>query len=216
MSVCSAQAQACLIRVAVLDEDGAPAAGAGNLYVSGGLISLAVAPQVTTGRTITQDNGCGEPCLTLKQPDKIDWLNLTLTLCAPEPELLEMLDGGTIHNLSDETTGYGSPNAGAVGSGVADLSVELWEGIIVGGSIWGYGRYAYPRTRQWVRQAYTHGADPLAVVYNGIAVDPGDWGDGPGGDWDLLSDEAVTIGGYAVETQTLPTAACGASTLVLA
>jgi hypothetical protein len=211
---CAGQAQACLIRVARLDTDGSPLAGVSNMYVSSGLISMEWAPDVATGDELEAIDGCGNECLYYRAPDRVRKLDLTLTMCAPEPELMEMLGGGTLHALTGVVTGYGIPGSGTVGEGVDDVSIELWQNIIVDGSIAGQARYVFPRTRNWHRTGSTHQNDILDVSLEGFGVNAGLWVNGPGDDWDLLSDEPVALYDWAIETQTLPTPACGAQELV--
>ena len=215
MSVCSGQARACLIRVAVLDSDGAPDPGPGNLYVSSGLISMQWTDVVTTGTAITVDDGCGQRCVNLPGAVNRDRLDLTLTLCGPEPELLHILSGGTIHALASETTGYGLPGTGSL-SANPDVSIELWEGIVVSDSIVGYARHVFSKTRDWRLNGGTFGNSALDVVLSGVAIDAGEWGEGPGDDWSDLSDEDVTLYDWALEVNELPEANCGAQELVLA
>jgi hypothetical protein len=212
---CAGQAQACLIRVARLTATGAPSVGATNLYVSSNLISMEWAPDIATGDELEQVDGCGNECVYFRAPDRIRKLDLTLTMCAPEPELLEMLAGGTLHALTAVTTGYGIPGTGTIGEGVDDVSIELWQNIIVDGSIVGQARYVFPRTRNWRRTGSTHQNDILDVTLEGFGVNAGAWGDGPGGDWSDLSDEPVTLYDWALEANALPTAQCGAQELAL-
>lgn len=206
------QAQACLIRVARLDDNGAPDWGADNLYVSEGLIQLDWSPNIDDGDELEQADGCGNEKLFYSADDNLRDLELSMQIVAPEPELLEMLAGGTIHTLSDDTVGYGIPGPGPLG-GSQDVSIELWERIIVDGSIADYARYVFPRTRKWRRTGSTHQNDVLNVELEGTGVEAGSWGNGPGDDWNLLSDEAVTIYDWAIETQTRPTATNGAQEL---
>ena len=209
---CAGQAQACLIRVARLDDDGSVLEGADNLYVTENMISLEWSPDIDTGDELDQSNGCGEEVVFFQAPDRLRGLDLTLLLVAPEPELLEMLAGGTVHTNTGDTRGYGLIGPGTVG-GPTDVSIELWERIIVAGSIVGHARYVFPRTRNWTLQGSTHENDVLDVELEGRAVEAALWGDGPGGDWSDLSEEAVTIYDWAIEENELPTAECGAQEL---
>jgi len=208
VEVCYPQAQACLLRAAELDATGHPDAGL-NMYVSGALVTIDLSPQVTTGQELSQLDGCGRKCMGYKAPDNLDRLNVTLTLCTPDPDLQAMLGGGTVHQLGTDDVGYGAPGVGTIG-GPTDLSLEYWVNQFLDESIAGQVRYVLPRTRGWLRSNVSHGNNPLAIVYTGVAVDAGDWDDGPAGDWDLLSDDPVTLYDWALETQTLPVAACGA------
>lgn len=208
------QAQACVIRVARLTADGAPLAGADNLYVSEGLVSLNWSPDVAGGEEIDAQNGCGADIIYYQAPDRVRKLELDLALIAPEPDLLEMLEGGTIHGLTGDVTGFGLKGVDIVG-GPTDVSIELWERVIVDGSIAGYARYVFPRTRNWVRGGGNHENDVLNVELSGIAVPAGTWGDGPGEDWSSLSDQPVNLYDWAIETQTLPEPTYGAQELTL-
>jgi hypothetical protein len=212
---CAGQAQACLIRVARLDANGAPLQGAGYLYVSAGLMSLEWSPDVATGDELEALDGCGNECVFYRAPDRIRKLDLTLTMCAPEPELMEMLAGGTVHGKGTVTKGYGVPGTGTVGEGVNDVSIELWQNIIVEGSVAARARYVFPRTRNWRRTGSTHQNDILDVVLEGFSVNAGAWADGPAGDWADLSDADVVLYDWALEANALPTAMCGSSTLTV-
>lgn len=209
---CAGQAQACLLRVARLDADGAPLEGVGNLYVTEKMISLGWSPNIDGGDELDQSNGCGDEIIFFQAPDRLRNLELDLTIVAPEPELLEMLAGGTVHELTGDTRGYGMKGPGTLG-GLNDVSIELWERIIVDGSIAGYARYVFPRTRNWALQGNTHENDVLDVELEGIAVQAGTWGDGPGFDWDDLSESGPTIYDWAIEENELPVAECGAQEL---
>lgn len=214
---CAGQAQACLMRVARLDDTGAPLPGLTNLYVTSKLISVEWSPDVATGDELEQVDGCGNECVFYRAPDRVRKHDLTLTVCAPEPYLMEMLEGGQVHSLTaGVATGYGVPGTGTVGEGVNDVSIELWQNIIVDGSIAARARYVWPRTRQWRRTGSTHQNDILDVVLEGFAFNAGAWGGGPAGDWDLLSDFDPVLYDWALETQALPTAVCGPQELVAA
>lgn len=207
------QAQACRIRVARLDDAGAPLVGTDNMYVSDKLIELEWDPEIDSGDTLEQSDGCGDERLSYRADDNMRWLNLSMSIVAPEPELLEMLAGGTVHNLEGDTTGYGIKGPGAIG-GANDVSIELWEAIIVDGSIVDYARYVFPRTRAWRRTGSTHQNDVLNVELDGRGVSAGSWGEGPGGDWSDLSDENVDIYDWAIEENPLPTVANGPQEIV--
>jgi hypothetical protein len=212
---CAGQAQACLMRVARLDATGAPLEGVGNLYVTETLISMEWSPDIATGDELEQVNGCGDECVYFRAPDRVRKHDLTLTVCAPEPELMEMLEGGVLHTKSAVTTGYGVPGTGTVGDNVNDVSIELWQRIIVAGSIVGHARYVWPRTRNWHRTGSTHQNDILDVTLEGFGVEAGVWGDGPAGDWADLSDEPVNLYDWAIEVNELPEATCGALELAI-
>jgi len=208
------QAQACLIRVARLNDDGSPSEGSCNLYVTEKLVSLEWSPEVNDGDTISQLDGCGEEELFFRADDVLRWLNLTMRVVAPEPELLEFFAGGTVHNLSGDTTGYGLKGPGVVG-GPTDTSIELWEAIIVDGSIADYMRYVFPRTRGWRRTGSTHENAAYEVQIEGRGFAAGAWGDGPAGDWSDLTDEPVTLYDGAIEVNSLPAAQEGCQDLVI-
>ena len=212
MNSCLAQVQACAIRVARLEPNGVPDPGANNLYVSDALTILTVTPEIVEGDEVEVKNACGGVRVNYKDQDRIKRLNVELTLCVPDPELHELLAGGSV--LSDGTArGYAYPqlNDSSVRNGV---SIELWARQITSdGASDGTYPYAW-----WVlpRVYLTPGARTFEngaqlSPFTGFALENPNWFDGPANDWPEDSDRALQW----IETDSVPTPSCGYQTLAV-
>ena len=203
---CLAHVQACAIRIARLEANGVPDPGANNLYVSDSLTSLAVDPQIEEGDEFIVKNACGETCVNVKDCDRLKRINLTLGLCKPDPELLELLTGG-VRLVDGAAVGYGFPSIGAAGC-PNGVSVELWaKRYTDGGSLDGtfpYAWYVIPKAFFAPgRQTFENG--PITVELTGFAVENENWFDGPLNDWPVDSDRVMQW----IPTAALPVAQCG-------
>jgi hypothetical protein len=210
MTACPAQVYACAIRVARLEPNGVPDPGAGNLYVSDALVSLAVSVEKEEGDEIVVKNGCGAFCVNFKGPDLIKRRSVTLEICRYEPELFELLAGGEATTDGDGNIGYNSPRIGEnpVPNGV---SIELWaKALLSDGSaddpayIW----YVLPKVFLFEGdRTFNNGA--ASFPFEGFGIENENWFDGPANDWDVASDSGL----MSKRTNTIPTAVCGAQSL---
>lgn len=203
---CARQVFGCSLRVARLEANGVPDPGAGNLYVTDALTSLAVDPQIEEGDEHIVKNACGALCLNIKDCDRLKRLNLTLGLCYPDPELMELLAGGTVLT-SGAAKGYAYPEIGttACPNGV---SVEVWAKRFDSGgapeSAFPYEWYVIPRAYfQHGRRTFENG--PITVELTGFAIENENWFNGPLNNWPVASDRVM----QSIPTVTLPTPACG-------
>lgn len=203
---CLAQVQVCALRVGRLGSTGAPSVGASNIYVSDALVTLTVTPEIEEGDEFLQKNGCGSLCVNYKSHDQIKRLGVELTLCTPDPELHEILSGGTrltngaavgwaIEPLSNST----APNG---------VSLEFWTRRILddgsSDSTYPYGWWAMPRV--YVKpgaKTFENGAQ--LSVFSGFATENANWGNGPANDWPVPSIRSIQW----IPTASIPTATCG-------
>ena len=207
---CARQVQACAIRVARLDGAGVPDPGASNLYVTDALTQLGVEPVIAEGDEFEVKNACGEVCVNVKDCDRLRRLDLTLGLCYPDPELQELLAGGTVLTSGD-AVGYAFPELGAAAC-PNGVSVELWtKRYDTGGSLdadFPYEWYVLPKTF-WQHSTRTFENGPITIEFQGFAVENENWFDGPLNDWPVASTAVM----QSIPTATLPTTACGYQTI---
>lgn len=212
MSQCYHTLSVCMARVAVLDTDGEPLAGEGNLYVTDSIISLTLAPQLKEGAEYEQENGCGNLCFSYTNRDQMKGLDLQLSLCQEDPELTQMLTGGDLITTDGYgTTGWAAPYVGSVPNENGS-SLEIWTLNIQGSSLdddFPYVRWVFGRS-YWTPTDKTFAAGPIVHPYVGHADENANWGDGPVNDWDFISDRLWQYNG---DTD-LPTSECGAQELV--
>lgn len=179
------QLQAFRLRVARLDPlTGEPLAGASNGYVSGALITLTPTLVYEDGEETVQRNGEGLVCLSFRGPDtfrRVDW---TMSLCTPDPYLVELLTSGTV--LTDTgAIGYAVP---ALGPHDPDpVSIEVWTKRVNNERLdetYPYARWVLPwnrRIRQNTPGEFGSGAMLPEIV--GESIENPNWGTGPFADW---------------------------------
>lgn len=210
MNTCARQVQACSLRVARLNADGSLDTGADGMYVSDALTSLAVDVQITAGDEFEVKNACGDVCVNVKDCDRLKRLDLTLGLCYPDPELLEMLVGGTVLTSGD-AVGYAFPEIGLAGC-PNGVSIELWAKRYFASSPdpdFPYEHYVLPRAYfQHGRRTFENG--PITIELSGFAIENNNWAGGPGDEFPVASTSVM----QSIPTTSLPTPACSYQTLV--
>lgn len=210
---------ACRLRVALLEDNGAPDAGAGNVAVSDSLIRIGYSVVVTEGASFEQKNGCGDICVQYQGEDRIKAVNLTIELCHLDFELIALMTGASLVSEPGRT------NIGTALPAVdADLSrrvsVEAWslawdgdEQAIddTGGSEPLYIRTIFPST-SWVEGDRTYEEGITRIPLTGRGRSNSQFGNGPGND--LPWGAYTTPKGEYLDDNALPAATCGTGTLV--
>lgn len=188
----AASVQGLALRVTKLDAAGAPLVGTDNAWVTGQFMTMSFTPEYTEGDEIEEKNAAGEVCVYFKMPDVLKRVTFELAICNPEPELYEMLVGGTVLENAGEAVGYAAPATGveATPNGV---SLEVWSRAIVAGkpaAVNPYFRWVFPYTQMRLTGDRTLENGMMANTFEGWGVGNDAWGDGPVGDWDYPSDRA--------------------------
>jgi hypothetical protein len=205
------------MRVARLNAAGAPLAGADNLYVTDKMVRVDYEPTYTTIDAVTKPNGRGTLCLNIPERQVISGANLTVELCEDDPELYEMLGGGSVltAGAGTDVVGYQAPKSTDPAAG--SLSIEVWTEAWAGSSqdsVLPYVWTAFPscKLRQTARSL---SASLDEKSFEGAAIENNGWGDGPaaplwthdsGAAWQWIrsatAPPAVTNGYAVIATQT--------------
>lgn len=167
------------IRVTALNQDGSFRTGAGAAYVTQGFISASFTPEYEEGDEFTQKNAAGRICATFKAPDTLKRVNLSIALCAPDPEFTHIIAGGTL--LGENSEGWASPLVGddPVPYGAA---IEVWSNAIVDGKSAGtnpYFHWIFPYTKMRESGERVVQNDVLATEFEGWGVGNVEFGSGP-------------------------------------
>lgn len=194
------------MRVARLDASGAPVPGANNAYVTDTLVKIDFEEEYDTGDEVTKKNGAGRICLSYKADDTLKRLKFGLTICAPDPELYELLSGGVVITAGGDSIGYAPPKVGgpSVTNGV---SIEAWSRAQVGGAAAAsrpYIRWPFPLIKL-TRKGRTLESDAMDNPFEGFGYENPNFGNGPFNDWPYVSDRLY----MAARESTLPTATVG-------
>lgn len=208
---CLPSIQACAMRVARLDPNGVPTPGAHNLYVTGGLITLTATPQYRDGDEFEVVTACGELGVNFMDQPRLKRLTFELNIVAPDPELTELMGGGTV--LTDgAAVGYAAPEL-LTRFNPNGVSLELWskrlgpDGAMDG--TFPYMRWVYPRTYLRVgAKDFKNG--PMDNPFSGFGIENPNWFDGPMQDWPVASDRVFQY--LPVAEADLPAAVCGYQT----
>lgn len=128
---CMASIQACMMRVARLASDGTTPSGATNGYISDRLVKVDLNPSYETGDEITLKTGCGNIAVAYKDLDRLKRIDVSLTTATVDPELWELLTGGSLITVGGQSNGYAAPAVGA--SPTAGVSLEFWSKAWSGG-----------------------------------------------------------------------------------
>jgi hypothetical protein len=177
------------MRVTRLAADGTPAVGANNMYVTNALTTLGWTEQYTDDEEIEVKNGSGDLCVYYKSPGALKSLEVKLTLCTTDPELAEIIRGGTVITASGSAVGYAAPMVGAAAQ-PNGISIEAWSRRVVNGNQANdrpWYRWVLPRGR-FKRDESTLGNEAAQPAFTGVFEQNDGWGTGPLEDWPYTSD----------------------------
>lgn len=184
--------QAVAIRATKLNADGTPVVGTDTAYATNAFTRVAFTPEYDEGEEIIERAADGTICTYYKMPDVLKQVQVEVAVCKPEPELYEILAGGTLLETSDEAIGWASPKIGEIAT-PNGVSIEVWSKAIVGGkpaAVNPYWRWVFPLVtlRPDGERALENGV--MAHVFTGFGVENPDWGDGPANDWPFPAESA--------------------------
>lgn len=104
---CYGSLQTAAMRVSALTATGAPDTGAGKGVITDAVIDLSVEAEVEEGDEFTLKNALGGICQTYKDCDRVKRVNVEMTLCQLDADLLSLLVGS-----GSLITKTGAPGAG--------------------------------------------------------------------------------------------------------
>lgn len=204
-NTCVGAVQLNVLRVSRLLSGGWIDAGSSNLYTTDSAIEVGVTPVYADATELEQRNGSDVVCVAYKGPDSFKRLDLTMSLCTWDAELLEMLCGQDRILSGGNTIGsqlQTDPNSDFV-------CLEGWQTVIEGGEPTGeYIHLVWPRTR-WRPGASTRNNGISTVPLVGTGFANANIGLGPAGDWPQAMRAPEN---WWVTNTTPPDAVCGYQT----
>lgn len=209
---CLAAIHLCRVRVTRLNDDGTPASGPNNVYVSDKPIQLTVTPTYEAGKDTTLVGGCDCIIATYRGFDKLKRFEFELDLGAIEWGLFEMLTGSPAISSGGDVIGNWF-NDNAFDCSVAAQPNVAFEGWQTGwdddrqDTTWPYLHWLWPSTF-WSVSAMTLQNDFNQPKLTGFSRGNSAWGEG------IYSDQpesAAPLGG-GWYSATIPDAECGYQT----
>ena len=176
-----------------LDNLGEPVIDPEASYVTKAFVSVSFTPEYNEGASIQTVNASGAKCLNYKIPDTLDSVSLELSVCAPGPEITEILAGGSILTATigqeDYNTGWASPKLGSSGreDGSSGVSLEVWSRAAEDDHDayqLPYWHYLFPKTTLRASGSRVIEAEnAVANTFEGNASGNINFGKGPDGNW---------------------------------
>ncbi len=211
--ICDVIRGLCRTRVTLLDDLGDVADVENNSWVSQGLVSVAIAPEIEAGDTGTLKNGCGKKLASFADDDIRDRYGITIVDGLHEPGLRAMILGEDLILDGSDVIGGSAADQSAEDFEPARVALEFWMKLYDGDAqdqvkpwLW----MLFPGTFSWVEQDITIGADFTTPGFVGKSTKNTLWGDGP------YAEPAFTPAGqlgpifnHALVDSDPPTSACG-------
>lgn len=221
------------VRVTTLDSCGQAVTGSCATVVSDGIISIAQTNEYEDRQEFFTKNGDGLFCVRETNAPILKWLNLVITFCNVDPELVNIMTGNSMV-ADDSATAYNiGYNVDENSATLSNFALEGWtrlanQGVACTGGLQ-YGYFLYPFVKEGTIGDITYQNDVVSFVVNARTSSNSLWGVGP---YDVdLSDNAGTlddpiplltpIGSTTHQRMFItrmepPTASCGCSPLFVA
>lgn len=202
----------CRTRVTLLDDLGDVANVTNNSWVSQGLVSVAVSPDIETGDSGTLKNGCGKELSSFQDDDIRKRYNITIVDGLHEPGLRAMLLGEDLILSGSDVIGSSAADQTADDWDPARAALEFWMKLYDGDSQdqvlpWLY--LLFPGTFSWVEQDIEIGSDFTTPGFVGKSFKNELWGDGPYSDPVIEPGQLGPIYDNAMVAEDPPESACG-------
>lgn len=171
------------MRLTKLDECCAPpvAATPCSVITTSGFISAAFSPEISEAEEIEVKNAAGEICITDPGCDEVKWMNVVLTMCGVDPDLMTFTTGSP---LVLDHAGVSVGNRIRIGQSCSiNFGMELWTDVpqtqCTPGGDKQYGYFLLPCVSSGVIGDFTIENGALNLVINARAKAASGWGTGP-------------------------------------
>jgi hypothetical protein len=205
----------CRLRVTKVDAQGNAVAG-NNTYVTDNVTQVTLTPNIETGNTFSQRNGCGCSVARFRANDIFNWFEFSFQNAALEPELLALL-------FNAETVVDGADVLGMAFQGALDcdeaepaVALEFWTQHVVGSGQDGvhpWIHWVFPKT-VWQMGDNTFEEGIALFTVNGFSRTNTQWGAGPYGDGPP-DDQDIREGGWWKTDVDPPAADCASAAVVV-
>lgn len=204
----------CAVRVTKVD----PATGlvedeANNSYVSDKAVTLSLTPNVETGNTFSLRNGCGCSLARFKSQDIFNWFEFSFARGALEPELEQMLLGGSLIMDGADAVGINGPGALSCEDAQPAVALEFWTQHNLGSgqdALHPWVHWVFPYTL-WQLGDNTAEEDIMQLTVTGFSRTSGGWGEGPYTADQPPDSQPITEWAYWKTDVDPPEAACAAA-----
>lgn len=183
-SVCYTPWKVPKVRVTQLNSCGLPVTGCSTV-VTDGIISVEMAKEYEDREEFFVKNGDGQFCVRETNPPTLKWINLTLTFCNVDPELVGIVSAEPLvldDAASPRATGYSTTEGSATNSNFAFEAWTRLANISSGGACTGgieYGYVLFPWVVEGTIGDVTLENGAANFVLTGRTRSSSPWGTGP-------------------------------------
>jgi hypothetical protein len=209
---CGVSFGVCRVRVTVVDAQGNVAGTTDNSYVTDAITSISVTPNIETGNTFSQRNGCGCKVASVKANDTFNWFEFSFVNSKLEPVLMAMLLGSETIEDGVDVVGQAFSSALACDEDEPAVALEFWTQHYIGSGPDGlrpWIHWVFPKT-VWQLGDNTFEEGIATPTVNGFSRTNSNWGDGPYGDGPPDSQD-ISEGGWWQTAVDPPAAACASA-----
>jgi len=125
-TICATPFKVPRIRATLLDECGEPIEGDCSTVVSDGIITVEIAREYEDREDFFKKNGDGIFCVKETDPPILKWINLTMTFCNVDPELVNILAGESVTTDNAATPNVIGFRNSEGSSANVNAAVEVW------------------------------------------------------------------------------------------
>ena len=185
-SVCYTPFKIPTVRVTKVDVNcGAPVTGTCSTATSNGIISVAMTKEYEDRQEFFVKNGNGDFCVRETNPPILKWINLVITFCDVDPELLNIMTSDSlVYDDADSprATGYNTDQGAAA---LSSFALEGWSRIsglsipCTGTDQVEYGYSLFPWIVEGTVGDITLQNDTASFIVNARTTNASQWGTGP-------------------------------------
>lgn len=114
-----------VLRVVRLDSCGNAVTGATGQVVSDGFITASFTPNYDAGVEFVQKNANGDLCVNEKDPDRLKWQDVKISLCSIDPAAIELITGSRLITRAANQVGVAFNSDPSV----ANVALEIWSNL---------------------------------------------------------------------------------------
>jgi hypothetical protein len=195
--------------VTLVDAEGNVSGTTDNSYVTDNVTQVTLTPNIETGNTFSQRNGCGCSVARFKANDIFNWFEFSFQNSALEPQLMAMLLGASTIDDGADVVGMAFQGALACDEDEPAVALEFWTQHVVGSGPDGlhpWVHWVFPKT-VWQLGDNTFEEGIALPTVQGFSRTNTQWGEGPYGDGPPDVQD-ISEGGWWKTATTPPAADC--------
>lgn len=183
VSVCVTPFKIPRVRVTKLDACGVPIDSSCSSVSTSGIVTVEMTKELQDRNDFYAENGDGEFCVRVTDPPKLKWINLTLTFCNVDPEMVNLMTADPLV-MSDATVPAAIGNRTREGSvALANFALEGWTRVAgsnaCNGSQVAYLYNLWPWITEGMVGDITYENGVANLVVTGRTTPNSAWGSGP-------------------------------------